>query len=257
MVQLVEIKWLALLQGLRKGLVMKIAITGFAGAGKDTVAGFMKALLEQSETPVEIDRFAAPLKGAAASLFGETFDDRDVKEQFVVVHRHDLLAAIGRLSAMLDNRYDLLTPALEHFDAYRSRVQPMRYALSPREFQKVMGTNVVRRISPDAWAERVYRKDTSDSVMLIPDARFLNEINPADYVLLVYNGPSQQPRDSLHESEHLAFDLSERVDDQLGWPRKSMVQYKGKYIRVVDNLHSKESLELESSRILNSIMRGQ
>lgn len=236
---------------------MKIAITGFAGAGKDTVAGFMKELLEQSETPVKVDRFAAPLKGAAASLFGESFDNRDVKEQFVVVHRQDLLDAIERLSAMLDNRYDLLTPALEHFDAYRSRVQPMRYALSPREFQKVMGTNVVRRINPDAWAERVYRKDTSDSVLLIPDARFLNEINPADHVLLVYNGTSQQPREALHESEHLAFDLSALVESHTGWPMRSMTLYKGKHIRVVDNRNSKEYLAEMSSRILNSILRGQ
>lgn len=236
---------------------MKIAIAGFAGAGKDTVAGFMKELLEQSETPVEIDRFAAPLKGAAASLFGESFDNRDVKEQFVVVHRQELLEAIERLSVMLGNRYDILTPALDAFDAYRSRVQPMRYSMSPREFQKVIGTDVVRKINDNAFAERVFQKDTSDSVMLIPDARFDNEINPADAAVFVYNGVTLCKKEDLHRSEWLACDLTHVVDAHVGWPHQSMVQYKGKWVYIVDNCNTKEYLESEASRVLQAILRSK
>ncbi|MEX0129692.1 hypothetical protein AB2T91_21095, partial [Clostridium butyricum] len=61
----------------------KIGLIGLAGSGKDTVAVILQEALKDIGQEFEIALFAGLLKETAKAVFGDNFDDRDVKEVLI------------------------------------------------------------------------------------------------------------------------------------------------------------------------------
>lgn len=175
---------------------MKVGILGLAGAGKDT---FANMLLEHLPD-FKIDRYARPLKELTCRIFGltmEEVEDRVIKEKPVQVSRDVMVQEVfGTLSGVLHFTDEELDKAselfFEHFQSAR--------AMSPREFQQIFGTDVVRAVKPTAWVDRLHSVQGN---LIVPDVRFENEL--CDYNILVM-GVTGVTR-PVHASEHFAWEL--------------------------------------------------
>ena len=185
---------------------MKIGIIGCAGAGKDTVANIICKL----NPKFSVARFAEPLKYAARRAFGERFDDRDVKEVRIPVTEE--LADTLLLAA-----YDMCNRKLQFSDEELDKAGEL-YAeierfyvgseISPREYQQILGTEVVRKVRDTAFVDAVAFRG-GDTV--VPDVRFSNEANVFDLLLYVYRPDS--PRVANHASEQLARNIAEEIEE--------------------------------------------
>jgi hypothetical protein len=175
---------------------IKVGILGLAGAGKDTFA----TLLQQYLTDFTIDRYAAPLKELTAKVYGctlEELEDRVFKERPQQVNRDDMLHSV----------YHCLDRVLLFTDAELDKASELYFehlgsasAISPREFQQRVGTDVVRAVKPAAWVDYLQNKDAN---LIVADVRFENEL--CDYNILVMRAVGV-PKPT-HTSEHLAWDL--------------------------------------------------
>lgn len=176
---------------------MKIGILGLAGAGKDTIATKIS-----KELGLSIDRYAAPLKQAALRVFGESFDDRAAKDIAVpwsgTIRQSNGSFAASEMCRDLGFYEDEMLKAgelyYEHIDYLRS--------MSPRRYQQLLGTQLVRTVKPNAFVKRIASKD----LIVVPDVRFDNEL--LDINLFVYR-PDIEYKD--HESEKLAQELQDLV----------------------------------------------
>ena len=175
---------------------MKIGILGLAGSGKDT---FANMLLEHLPD-FKIDRYARPLKELTCRIFNltmEEVEDRVIKEKPVQVSRdtmvHEVFDTLNNVLNFTDEELDKASELyFEHFQSTR--------AMSPREFQQIFGTDVVRAVKPTAWVDRLHSVQGS---LIVPDVRFENEL--CDYNILVLK-EFETPRPQ-HTSEHYAWDL--------------------------------------------------
>lgn len=179
---------------------MKIGLVGLAGSGKDTVAlMLMEKLRDEQNTQFRIERFASPLKQVARLIFGKDFDERDVKEVVVPIDP----------DTVLDHTFYLLMEVLKFDDAQMDKAGEL-YAdtigqyneLSPRLYQQLLGTEIVRTIDPEAWVKRLARHKYD---LLCPDVRFANEASIMDKLILIQRHPV--PKGELHPSEVYAADL--------------------------------------------------
>lgn len=172
---------------------MKIGIIGLAGAGKDTAA-------EAFGLPVV--RLAAPLKDAARSLFGPTFNDREVKEKEVAVRTVDLIDACERCANTLDlrDRGQLAQLVCKVFSVTFDTLY-----ISPRQFQQRLGTDVIRAIQPAAFRQYIAMLDCD---LVCPDVRFPDEAAMFDWLLCVVR-PGVEPV-AAHPSEAMAQEFTEQ-----------------------------------------------
>lgn len=183
---------------------MKIGIAGLLGSGKDTFAVMLQEELSKLGHSFVIDRYAGLLKEAARQVFGETFDDRDVKEELVFV-TPDLLDRMvdscDYLQLVLNLRGDV---GLHWWDLFDIHLGGLTW-ISPRLFQQLVGTELGRSIDENIWVN--YLKNKSGN-LIIPDVRFGNE--GCDYNILVKrHNPPTKP---THPSEHYAYNLLNDVE---------------------------------------------
>lgn len=180
---------------------MKIGLLGLAGAGKDTVA----EVLQQQIPGSRIERYAGPLKRAAMQVFGSTFDLREVKEVPVTVTERmmdDMIeAAIACAAEVGFSEEEENEASWRFFDKFYPGMK-----CSPRLFQQLLGTEVVRAVRPSAFVERIKRMQ---GTVIVPDVRFENETLDVN-VLVVRPGTRMQERPE-HPSEHLAWHLTEQA----------------------------------------------
>lgn len=179
---------------------MKVAILGLIGAGKDTFATMLQQELENSGRTFVIDRFARPLKELTAKVFSLSLDeleDRFIKEKPVQVPR----------DVMLDRVFECLVDVLQFNNEELDKASELYFehfgsarAISPREFQQVFGTDVVRATKPSAWVDYLQAKPHN---IIVTDARFSNEL--CDYNLLVER--FREVPKPQHSSEHYAWEL--------------------------------------------------
>lgn len=181
---------------------MKIGIIGLAGAGKDTFATMLvQELRELGAMPdLIIDRYAAPLKTLTANIFGltlEQVEDREVKEKPKQINRDVMIEEVFHcLERVLKFTDDELEEASHlFFENFQSAT-----AISPRQFQQLFGTEVVRKVKSSAWRDRLQNRPRD---IVVPDVRFDNEL--CDINILVKRFENI-PRPK-HESEQLAWDL--------------------------------------------------
>ncbi|ALJ97673.1 hypothetical protein [Acinetobacter phage IME-200] len=211
----------------------KIGLIGLAGSGKDTVAVILQEALKERGQVFEIDRYAGLLKEAARQVFGENFDDRNVKEvdKFVDLHLADKIIDATDYVYLKLNRSDIdldewNTLCQEHIDSCTW--------MSPRKFQQLLGTEVGREIDPDIWVNYLKNQDRN---LIIPDVRFGNE--DVDFNILITRHPV--PQGKLHASEVYAAEL------QLSDNPYDYVDY------VIHNDGSIEDLKRKVQQLVNKI----
>lgn len=176
---------------------MQIAMIGLAGAGKDTSALILQRVLKERGMDFIIDRYAAPLKRAAREVFGKDFDERDIKEVRKSIGQDRIIEATFRCLNVLgfdDAEHDKASHLFfEHM--------PLSRPISPREYQQILGTEVVRAVRPTAWVDRIRSIKTKN--VIISDARFENELCFKNILVRRFEN-IDKPK---HPSEHLAWDL--------------------------------------------------
>lgn len=174
----------------------KIGLVGLAGAGKDEAAKIIKELLPH----YEIDRYAAILKEAARQVFGENFDDRDVKEEsvFMTPQLYDKLWDAVDYTALkvTDDNPTIYDVFMDYADKAFSNLT----WVSPRLFQQLLGTEVGRNVHPNIWVNYLRNQERN---LIIPDVRFDNEL--VDFNILITRHPV--PKGKLHASEVFAAEL--------------------------------------------------
>lgn len=175
----------------------KIGLIGLAGSGKDTVAVILQEALKDIGQEFEIDRYAGLLKETAKAVFGDNFDDRDVKEVLIPVTRKlfdkivdETIALANKLHVVNRDLWDVL--CMEHIDKLDE--------ISPRLFQQLLGTEVGRAIDNDIWVNYLKQQDRN---LIIPDVRFYNET--VQFNVLITRHPV--PKGKLHASEVYAAEL--------------------------------------------------
>lgn len=174
---------------------MKLGLIGLAGSGKDESAKIIQQLLPA----FEIDRYASILKEAARQVFGENFDDRDVKEEMVFVTPQ----LWDKLWDACDYTALKVAEKSGHYDEFMGKADKAFGNLtwiSPRLFQQLLGTEVGRAIDPDIWVNYLRNQDRN---LIIPDVRFDNEL--VDFNILITRHPV--PKGTLHSSEVFAAEL--------------------------------------------------
>lgn len=219
---------------------MKIALLGLAGAGKDTTAELIHKLTNHD---FKIDRFAAPLKRAAEYVFGPTFDERDEKNlqhkwrstpkaDRGVQAAYDMCQSLHFTDAELDKAGEL----------YFEVIDP-KLMLSPREYQQLLGTEVVRHVNEHAFVDRIKKLEGN---WAIPDARFANEL--LDVNVFVYKPDLEF---LPHESEKLAQELQCMVQEHQ--PVMQLLHPQYGIIRVLYNTGTIDDLESDVKYLLNTL----
>lgn len=176
---------------------LTVGIIGLAGAGKDT---FAQMLLEHLDG-FSIDRYAAPIKDLTCRVFNLTdvqVEDRVLKEQVQPVHQDIMIEEVlHTLTKVLKFTPEQLEQASELYFEHLGHCTE----LSPRKFQQLIGTDVVRAVQDDAWVQRLQKVQKN---LIVPDVRFENEL--CDYNVLILKD-FEVPRPQ-HISEHYAWDLA-------------------------------------------------
>ncbi|UYE92412.1 dNMP kinase [Acinetobacter phage BM12] len=211
----------------------KIGLIGLAGAGKDTVAVILQEALKERGQVFEIDRYAGLLKEAARQVFGENFDDRNVKEvdKFVDLYLADKIIDATDYVYLKLNRSDI---DLDEWNALCQKHIDSCTWMSPRKFQQLLGTEVGRAIDPDIWVNYLKSQDRN---LIIPDVRFGNE--DVDFNILITRHPV--PQGKLHASEVYAAEL------QLSDNPYDYVDY------IIHNDGSIEDLKRKVQQLVNKI----
>lgn len=211
----------------------KIGLIGLAGAGKDTVAVILQEALKEVGQAFEIDRYASILKEAARQVFGDNFDDRDVKEEMVFVTPQ----LWDKLWDACDYTALKVAEKSGHYDKFMDKADNAFGNLtwiSPRLFQQLLGTEVGRAIDPDIWVNYLKNQDRN---LIIPDVRFGNE--DVDFNILITR--HSVPQGKLHASEVYAAEL------QLSDNPYDYVDY------VIHNDGSIEDLKRKVQQLVNKI----
>ncbi|UVD42121.1 dNMP kinase [Acinetobacter phage AbpL] len=211
----------------------KLGLIGLAGAGKDTVAVILQEALKERGQVFEIDRYAGLLKEAARQVFGENFDDRNVKEvdKFVDLYLADKIIDATDYVYLKLNRSDI---DLDEWNALCQKHIDSCTWMSPRKFQQLLGTEVGRAIDPDIWVNYLKNQDRN---LIIPDVRFGNE--DVDFNILITRHPV--PQGKLHASEVYAAEL------QLSDNPYDYVDY------IIHNDGSIEDLKRKVQQLVNKI----
>lgn len=186
---------------------MKIGIMGVAGAGKDTIAELLRReLCVRRGRTASVQRYAAALKQCAFAVFGDDFDDRDVKDEVVYtsIYQEDLIpSGLPPLWAleMLHSAYRDKSGVCEQ----RNGEKYLWVESSPAKFQQLLGTEVGRVYSPDHWVDMYNLWNGYYTILIAPDCRFDNEVNNSDFIVFV--GNASAPGRPGHVSEVLAEDI--------------------------------------------------
>lgn len=180
---------------------MKLGFIGLPESGKDTAAEILQRVLREQGFEFEVKKYAGLLKEATRLAFGDNFDDRDVKEErvFVTPELADkIIDATDYIWVKLD-----LDP--EHFELYNDlcvKHIDSKTWISPREFQQLLGTDVVRAIDPDAWVNYLKREDGN---FIVSDVRFTNELLGFNVLLWRTDKHLDNSGDNAHIAEGLAW----------------------------------------------------
>lgn len=187
---------------------IKLGLLGLAVSGKDTAAEILQRVLAEQGMCFPIMKYAGLLKEATRLAFGDNFDDRDVKEERVFVTpdlADKIIDATDYIWVKLwgNNTYYMQ----KYFDLYNdlcTKHIDSKTWISPREFQQLLGTDVVRTIDPDAWVKYLTEQDGN---YIVSDVRFANEL--LDYNVLLWRGDVMDTE--AHVSEDFARGLMHDV----------------------------------------------
>ena len=185
---------------------MKLGLLGLAGSGKDTAAEILQRVLREQGFEFEIKKYAGLLKEATRLAFGDNFDDRDVKEERVFITpalADKIIDATDYVWLKLFSNEDECVRKhwFELYNDHCIKHIDSKTWISPREFQQLLGTDVVRTTDPDAWVNYLMGQDGN---FIVSDVRFANEL--LDYNVLLWRNPTALPT-GAHISEAFAQQL--------------------------------------------------
>lgn len=181
---------------------MKLGLLGLAGSGKDVAAEILQRVLHEQGMHFEIKKYAGLLKEATRLAFGDNFDDRDVKEERVFVTP----TLADKIIDATDYIWLKLGFGQEHFELFNDlciKHIDSKTWMSPRDFQQLLGTEVIRAIDPDAWVKYLTEQDGN---YIVSDVRFANEL--LDYNVLLIR---DNPKPDIHSSEGFSASLVQDV----------------------------------------------
>ena len=193
-----------------------VGFTGYAGAGKDTLAAFVRDGLDAVAVPVKMVSFAHPIREIAKTL-GFSPYERESKEAVKSVaffdFEYSLMEAIEeQLSGLVleDDLAQLFAFTLEELKEQGCLVGDT-LTISPRRLCQIIGTEGGRRVSERFW-ENVLLNDVGDfeGVALVTDVRFFNESDVCDY--LVYVERNGCVPVAAHESERHIEMIGSKAD---------------------------------------------
>lgn len=176
----------------------KIGFIGLAGSGKDTAALILQRVLAEQGKHFGIDRYAALLKKCAQQVFGDNFDDRDVKEEMVFVTP----TLADKMIDATDYCQHVLGLNGEDFETWNTLCSTHLDKLtwvSPRLFQQLLGTEVGRALKASIWVDYLQDKEGD---FVVPDVRFDNELLDVNILITRHAVPF-----NLHASEVFAAEL--------------------------------------------------
>lgn len=179
---------------------MKIGILGLAGAGKDTFAKMLQQELLELGHDFTLDRYARPIKELTSRIFGLTLDEIEHRVTKELPTRINLTVLINECNAMFQYILKFSPREVEQAQDLLYQYFAGCTELSPRQFQQLFGTDVVRAVRPTAWVDLLQCKDEN---LIVTDVRFENEL--CDYNCLVQR--HQLNTRPQHTSEHFAWDL--------------------------------------------------
>lgn len=183
-----------------------------ARSGKDTAAQMIieiEPLHEDGKSIYRRDSFASPMKRLSISLFGKDSELPENKEKEVDIDRDDLNLIIHEIADMMAGSKADMEWEYKYADAYSHADEVLTKGLhggklSPRRFQQLVGTEVVRHLNPDYWVDRLVAdaKKHPDKITLVTDVRYQNELDVCDSVVHVMSNRNIYVHS--HTSEHLA-----------------------------------------------------
>lgn len=132
-----------------------ILINGLARCGKDTIANYMKEILEDKEIKTEIISFAGPLK----QIIEKTFDITSNELDYYKNHIDEISIIVSQ-----ENK-NTFTPL------FSTNFRRILQRFGTEGMKPVFGDDVWARIAKD-WI-----KNTESDVVIIPDFRFQIEAN--------------------------------------------------------------------------------
>ena len=193
-----------------------VGFTGYAGAGKDTLATFVGDVLDAVDVPVKAVSFANPIREIANGL-GFSPYVRETKETISEVMFPDFESALmeeieNQLSGLVaeDDLSQLFAFTLEELREQGCLVGDT-LAISPRRLCQIIGTEGGRRVSERFW-EDVLLNDVGDfeGVALVTDVRFPNESDVCDNVVYVERKGCAPV--AAHESERHIESIGRKAD---------------------------------------------
>ena len=164
--------------------MIKLGFSGRKTAGKDFFAGKIHREMSLTGNNVTVLHFATPLKDLASALVA---DDLKLVANWIAVY---LTASHWQHHRARRKITRILTNIKKHCPDYLETENGKH-----RKLYQYLGTDLFRKVDEDIWVDIMSRrirdlKGHQDSIILIPDVRFPNEVEFCDYVVRVEGGVS-------------------------------------------------------------------
>lgn len=197
---------------------MQVGILGLAGSGKDTFAKMLQEELATLGHNFSLESYAKPLKVLTSTIFNLTLDeleDRALKETPKEIDPDYAIQAVFNLlnKTLQFTPEELETASEKYFEVLGNKTN-----LSPREFQQLFGTDVVRATKSTAWVDYLQAKKGN---LIVTDVRFENELCGYDYIVQRFKGTTRP----LHTSEQFAWDLQNDEDTRFLYDIPQVINY--------------------------------
>ena len=179
---------------------MHVGILGLAGSGKDTFAKMLQEELATLGHCFALESYAKPLKVLTSIIFDLTLDELEDRELKETPKEIDPDYAVQAVFNLLNKTLQFTPEELETASEKYFEVLGNKTNLSPREFQQLFGTDVVRATKSTAWVDYLQAKEGN---LIVTDVRFENELCGENFLL---HRHQLAPRPT-HPSEHLSWDL--------------------------------------------------
>ena len=182
---------------------MHVGILGLAGSGKDTFAKMLQEELATLGHSFTLESYAKPLKVLTSTIFDLTLDELEDRELKETPKEIDPDYAIQAVFNLLNKTVQFTPDELETASEKYFEVLDKPY-LSPREFQQLFGTEVVRATKSTAWVDYLQAKKGN---LIVTDVRFENELCAYNILITGRIGLDVRTTRPEHSSEHYAWDL--------------------------------------------------
>ena len=184
---------------------MHVGILGLAGSGKDTFAKMLQEELATLGHSFSLESYAKPLKVLTSTIFDLTLDELEDRELKETPKEIDPDYAIQAVFNLLNKTLQFTPEELETASEKYFEVLGNNTYLSPREFQQLFGTDVVRATKSTAWVDYLKSKKGN---LIVTDVRFANEVCDINFLIM----REQYVPKPTHTSEHLAWSLENRTE---------------------------------------------